>query len=108
MPRDQEIDCENQEFHVIYTFSHGGMDPLEFPVQNRLKTLNLEIGAAQMIVSALFDSCQGLEKLYLTRVKYTLRRIEISFVMYCFQWSELESSQLWKHSIRFERSKNNL
>ena len=66
MPRDQEIDWENQKFHVIYTFS-GFVDSLEFPVQNRLKTLNLEIGAAQMIVSALFDSCQGLEKLYLTR-----------------------------------------
>ena len=43
------------------------MDSLEFPVQNRLKTLNLEIRAAQMIVSALLDSCQGLEKLYLAR-----------------------------------------
>ena len=55
--------------YVIYTFS-GFVDSLEFPVQNRLKTLNLEIGAAQMIVSALFDSCQGLEKLYLTRFSH--------------------------------------
>ena len=70
MPRDQEIDWENLKVHVIYTFSHGGMDSLEFPVQNRLKTLNLEIGAAQMILSALFDSCQGLEKLYLTRFSH--------------------------------------
>ena len=54
------------------------MDSLEFPVQNRLKTLNLEIGAAQMIgnyffheqLSALFESCQGLEKLYLTRCSH--------------------------------------
>ena len=51
-------------YRRIYTFSHGGMDSLEFPVQNRLKTFNLEIEADQ-IVSALFDSCQGLEKLYL-------------------------------------------
>ena len=53
MPRDQEIDYyrridkENLKLNVIYTFS--GMDSLEFPVQNRLQTLNLEIGAAQMI-----------------------------------------------------------
>ena len=60
---------------VIYTFSYGGMDSLEFPVQNRLKTLNLEIGVAQiiggppqMILSALFKSCQGLEKLYLSNL----------------------------------------
>ena len=68
MPRDQEIDWESLKFHVIYSFSHGGVDSLEFPVQNRLKTLNLEIGASQMIVSVLFKSLQqGLEKLFLTR-----------------------------------------
>ena len=53
MPRDQEIDWENWKYHVIYIFSHGGMDPLEFPVQNRLKTLNLEMGAAQMMIASL-------------------------------------------------------
>ena len=72
MPRDQEIDYyrkidkDNLKLYVIYTFSHGGMDSLEFPVQNRLKTLNLAIGESQMIVSAILDSCQGLEMLYLT------------------------------------------
>ena len=50
------------EYRQIYTFSDGG---LEFQVQNRLKTLNLEIGADPMLVSALLESSQGLEKLYL-------------------------------------------
>merc|ERR1711981_660100 len=39
------LECSWLLSRRIYTFSHGGMDSLEFPVQNRLKTLNLDIAA---------------------------------------------------------------
>jgi len=67
-------------FYRIYTFSQDGMDSLEFPVQNQLKTLNLEIDAAQMIMSALFDSCQGLEKLYLRLPRFSQLNPALSYI----------------------------
>ena len=45
----------------------GGIDILEFPKQNQLKTSNLDIRGDKKIVSSLLDSCQSLEKLYLTK-----------------------------------------
>ena len=58
---------ENLKRYVIYTLNHSDIDLLEFPKQNQLKTLNLNIGGDKKIVSALLDSCQILENLYLTR-----------------------------------------
>ena len=58
---------ENVKRHMIYTLTHDNIDLLEFPKQNQLKTLNLNIGGDKKIVSALLDSCQILENLYLTR-----------------------------------------
>lgn len=65
---------ENVKRHIIFTFpssnmkAHANADILEFPKQNQLKILNLDIGGDKNIVSALLDSCQSLEKLYLTRI----------------------------------------
>ena len=65
---------ENVKRHEIFTFpssnmkAHSNADFLEFPMQNQLKILNLDIGGDKNIVSALLESCQSLEKLYLTRI----------------------------------------
>ena len=56
---------ENLKSPVLYNLTH--CDFLEFPKQNQLKTLNLDIGGGKNIVSALLDTCQKLEKLYLSR-----------------------------------------
>ena len=56
---------KNVKSPVLYNLTHG--DFLEFPKQNQLKTLNLNIGEDKKIVSALLDACQKLEKLYLSR-----------------------------------------
>ena len=65
---------ENVKRHVIFDFpssnmkAHSSADFLEFPKQNQLKTLNFHIGGDKNIVSALLDSCQSLEKLYINRI----------------------------------------
>jgi hypothetical protein len=57
------IPSSNMKAHGYF----GDIDILEFPKQNQLKTLNLDIRGDKKIVSSLLDSCQSLEKLYLTR-----------------------------------------
>ena len=66
--------------HVIFTFPHGNIDFLEFPKQNQLKTLNLDVRGDKKIVAALLDSCQGLEKLYLTKLS---RFVDFTPVLSC-------------------------
>ena len=56
----------NVKRRKIYT--RGDTDYLEFPTENYLKTLNLDIGGDEKILSALLKSCKSLEKLYITRI----------------------------------------
>ena len=77
---------ENVKRHEIFTFpssnmkSHSNADFLEFPKQNQLKILNLDIRGDNKIVSSLLDSCQSLEKLYLTNFP---RFRELTSVLSC-------------------------
>ena len=52
---------------VLYTLPHSDVDFLEFPKQNQLKTLNLDIGGDKKILKALLDSCKSLEELYIPK-----------------------------------------
>ena len=56
---------ENVKRRVIYT--RGDVDFLDFPAKNYLKTLNLDIGGDKKILSVLLNSCQSLEKLYISK-----------------------------------------
>ena len=65
---------------MIYTLPHSDVDFLEFPKQNQLKSLNLDIGGDKKILKALLDSCQSLEKLYIPKFsRFDVFRANISF-----------------------------
>ena len=65
---------------MIYTLPLSDADVLEFPKQNQLKTLNLDIGGDEKILKALLDSCKSLEELYIHKFsRFDVFRADLSF-----------------------------
>ena len=75
--KNHEISSNMKYLYRLYCID---IDILQFPKKNLLKILNLDIKGDNKIVSSLLDSCQSLEKLYLTKFP---RVPELTSVLSC-------------------------
>ena len=69
---------ENVRRRRIYTWGGYGLFRIS---NNHLKTLNLDIGGDVKILSALLESCQSLEKLYISKFsQFNVFKADFSFI----------------------------